>query len=156
MTQCEPGMRPNCYTYSGVMNALPKSCPALRVHGGGSGNSGSPTNNRGVRRDSARQKKRQLGSAMSKLYDPAREGQNMLEDMIVKHGRYKERVGENGIWRANVSVGYYGDENDGWVLQHKMDKATTQEEKEEEKKQREEEDGCVRVDSKCEEWMAGS
>ena len=31
LPNCEPGMRPNCYTYSAVMNALAKSCSALRV-----------------------------------------------------------------------------------------------------------------------------
>ena len=37
----------------------------------------------------------------------------MLEDMIIKYNRYKERVGENGIWKSNsatVRYGYEGDE----------------------------------------------
>ena len=74
--ECEPTMRPNCYTYSAVMNALAKSCSALRAvnpEGKGFG------------------------------YDPAKEAQDMLESMIEKYERYRGRVGEPETWN---SVGY--------------------------------------------------
>eukprot|EP00804_Cyclotella_cryptica_P003352 CCRYP_012839-RA/>CCRYP_012839-RA protein AED:0.08 eAED:0.08 QI:268/1/1/1/0.71/0.5/8/3023/1411 len=77
--KCEPCMRPNCYTYSAVMNALAKSCSALRA-ASPAGAGGSPT-----------------------VYDPAKEAQEMLESMIEKYERYKNRVGEPETWK---SVGY--------------------------------------------------
>lgn len=77
--KCEPCMRPNCYTYSAVMNALAKSCSALRA-ASPSGTGGSTT-----------------------VYDPAKEAQEMLESMIEKYERYKKRVGEPETWK---SVGY--------------------------------------------------
>lgn len=72
---CEPCMRPNCYTYSAVMNALAKSCSALRAV--------SPS-----------------GSGQTN-YDPAREAQCMLESMIEKYQRYKSRVGEPETWKSS-------------------------------------------------------
>lgn len=71
----EACMRPNCYTYSAVMNALAKSCSALRAV--------SP-------------------SAIEKgvVYDPAKEAQDMLEEMIEKYERYKARVGEPETWKS--------------------------------------------------------
>jgi hypothetical protein len=72
--KCEPCMRPNCYTYSAVMNALAKSCSALRAV--------SPSG---------------FGETN---YDPAREAQTMLESMIEKYQRYKNRVGEPETWKS--------------------------------------------------------
>ena len=76
-SKCEPCMRPNCYTYSAVMNALAKSCSALRAV--------SP-------------------SAIEKgmIYDPAKEAQDMLEAMIEKYERYKARVGEPESWIKRI------------------------------------------------------
>lgn len=78
----EPRMRPNCYTYSAVMNALAKSCSALRAV--------SPSG---------------ISSKKGVIYDPAKEAQDMLESMIEKYERYKARVGEPETW---TTVRYHG------------------------------------------------
>jgi hypothetical protein len=67
------------FSDSAVMNALAKSCSALRAV------SPSGAVEKGV------------------IYDPAKEAQDMLESMIEKYNRYKERVGEPETWK---SVGY--------------------------------------------------
>eukprot|EP00984_Skeletonema_dohrnii_P015369 scaffold6625_cov117-Skeletonema_dohrnii-CCMP3373.AAC.6 len=106
--RCEPGMRPNCYTYSAVMNALAKSCSALRVMSS-HGNSNSNNNNHNKYRDRG-------GSRREPRYDPAREAQNMLESMIEKHERYKERVGETDIWK-NSGYARTSPHDDDWMLE---------------------------------------
>ena len=78
--RCEPTMRPNCYTYSAVMNALAKSCSALRA----------------VNPDIG-------GAGKGYGYDPAKEAQDMLESMIEMYERYRGRVGEPETWN---SAGY--------------------------------------------------
>ena len=102
-SKCEPSMRPNCYTYSAVMNALAKSCSALRVvspgsSGGKAGYQSSNSNNN---------------------YDPAKEAQDMLESMIVMHERYKERVGDSGLWKNAGYTSRY-DSNNDWVPDEDM------------------------------------
>jgi pentatricopeptide repeat protein len=104
--KCEPGMRPNCYTYSAVMNALAKSCSALRVMSS-SGNTNS--DNQSNYRDRG-------GMVRELRYDPAREAQDMLESMIEKHERYKERVGETDIWK-NSGYARTSPHDDDWLLE---------------------------------------
>ena len=97
-------MRPNCYTYSAVMNALAKSCSALRVVNNG--------NTSSARESVSRRKTREhnYNLKQQQQYDPAKEAQNMLENMIVKYDRYIGRVDEGGVvWRGNGSGVYYGD-----------------------------------------------
>ncbi|KAL3808201.1 hypothetical protein ACHAXA_007929 [Cyclostephanos tholiformis] len=113
VTFTAPGMRPNCYTYSAVMNALAKSCCSSSPTPeslASSSSSSLPTQRRervvgAVGR--GQQKRRQ---EQEKRYDPAREAQEMLEDMIIKHRRYRERVGMGGrgMSRSSTGVGYYG------------------------------------------------
>ena len=102
----EPGMRPNCYTYSAVMNALAKSCSAVRAFSYSASSSSSSIrppsspdrpNNRST--DRRRPRKQE--------YNPAQEAQDMLERMIEGHARYRTRVGEDGVWRgADVARGH--------------------------------------------------
>jgi len=109
-TKCEPSMRPNCYTYSAVMNALAKSCSALRVH--------APQNDDG-------------GNADGELaiYNPPREAQDMLESMILKYKRYRERVGEAGVWGNTRHPGYnYINERDNLKESMNSDQANLEEE----------------------------
>ena len=101
--RCEPGMRPNCYTYSAVMNALAKSCSALRVMSSNA-NGNSSTNHKKYR-----------GSRREPRYDPANEAQDMLESMIEKHDRYKERVGETDIWK-NSGYARTSPNDDDWMM----------------------------------------
>jgi len=143
LPNCEPGMRPNCYTYSAVMNALAKSCSALRVMTDSSSNDYNKGKSTSRRSSSSSSR-----DSHSSGYDPAKEAQDMLEDMIIKYNRYKERVGENGIWKSNsatVGYGYEGDESDGYMAP-----------KEDREENEEEEKGYKQVSSKYEEWMKGS
>ena len=106
--RCEPGMRPNCYTYSAVMNALAKSCSALRgMTSNGNNNNQNKYRDRGNNRRESR-------------YDPAREAQDMLESMIEKHERYKERVGETDIWK-NSGYARTSPHDDDWILEEADD-----------------------------------
>jgi len=124
LNKCEPGMRPNCYTYSAVMNALAKSCSALRVvsDGGGTANAGGTSgsgvghgnNPRSFGRNYKKNQRRRRKRNDARQYDPAREAQDMLESMIARHERYKERVGESGVWSSNgAAVGYGGYDGSG-------------------------------------------
>ena len=91
--KCEACMRPNCYTYSAVMNALAKSCSALRAVSPGT----------------------TVVVGNNHAYDPAREAQDMLETMIEKYERYKERVGEPETWKnynKMDSTNYADDDRD--------------------------------------------
>ena len=85
LKHCEPGMRPNCYTYSAVMNALAKSCTVSRAVSSKSNHGSSSSKNRG--RGSGIDIKRHAN------YNPAQEAQDILESMIAGHQRYCERVG---------------------------------------------------------------
>lgn len=109
-TKCEPSMRPNCYTYSAVMNALAKSCSALRVH--------APQNDDGGNADGE-----------PAIYNPPREAQDMLESMILKYKRYRERVGEAGVWGNTRHPGYnFIDEKDNLKKSMESDQANLEEE----------------------------
>ena len=110
--RCEPGMRPNCYTYSAVMNALAKSCSALRVMTS-NGNNSNMNNNQNKYRDRGNKRR-------EPRYDPAREAQDMLESMIEKHERYKERVGETDIWK-NSGYARTSPHDDDWILEENAD-----------------------------------
>ena len=107
--KCQPGMRPNCYTYSAVMNALAKSCSSASSTSRG-GAMTSTTSGKGGKNKQPQQ-----------YYDPAREAQDMLEDMIIKYRRYKERVGDVP-WKAKNRIGYNYEGasqfHDDWTLPH--------------------------------------
>ena len=45
----------------------------------------------------------------------------MLESMIAKHERYKERVGESGVWSLNSAVVGYGGSNGSGASKTKCD-----------------------------------
>ncbi|EJK49321.1 hypothetical protein THAOC_31815, partial [Thalassiosira oceanica] len=82
----EPGMRPNCYTYSAVMNALAKSCSAARAYSYST--SSAPSSSRSS--SSPPNKRQEQRTA------PAGQG----------------RVGEDGVWRgADVARGLADDAN---------------------------------------------
>lgn len=116
--KCEPGMRPNCYTYSAVMNALAKSCSALRVM------TSSPSSNNNSRYRSSG------GTRREPRYDPAREAQDMLESMIEKHERYKERVGETDLWK-NSGYARSSPNDDYWLEEEEDDEDYDSEEDDE-------------------------
>ncbi|KAL7549945.1 hypothetical protein ACHAWF_013196, partial [Thalassiosira exigua] len=151
-TRCEPGMRPNCYTYSAVMNALAKSCPARGGGGVAEGGGVDPRKRRGDVRDGRRRGPREAP------YDPAREAQDMLEDMIVKHRRYKERVGLGeggaGAWSADGTSTGGGD--DGGRLEVEREDWSAADEEEEEETDGGDGPGYRIVESKFEEWTRGS
>ena len=138
--KCEPGMRPNCYTYSAVMNALAKSCSALRVMSS-SGNSNSNNNNHNSKyRDRG-------GTRREPRYDPAREAQDMLESMIEKHERYKERVGETDIWK-NSGYARTSPHDDDWMLEEADDEEIGSEE--------DDDDEYIGSNSSYQRWMKES
>jgi pentatricopeptide repeat protein len=156
-SKVEPGMRPNCYTYSAVMNALAKSCcSSSPTPESSASSSSSPTppqrRERVVGGVGRGQQKRRQGQ--EQRYDPASEAQEMLEDMIIKHRRYKERVGIGGRGTLGTStgVGYYG----GTARFEKGEAVENYEEESSEGEESGTSIGKGTADNKYTEWIKGS